>query len=58
MAMCQRQGQDPFHPSFLKEKGFPGGSDSKESAHNAGDPDLIPESGRSPEKGVVTYSMG
>ena len=29
--------------------GFPGGSDSKESACNAGDPGSIPESGRSPE---------
>ena len=28
-----------------------GGSDSKESACNAGDPDLIPESGRSPGGG-------
>ena len=28
--------------------GFPGGSDSKESAYNAGDPDSIPRSGRSP----------
>ena len=27
---------------------FPGGSDSKESACNTGDPDLIPESGRVP----------
>ena len=28
--------------------GFPGGSDSKESACNAGDPVSIPGSGRSP----------
>ena len=28
--------------------GFPCGSDSKESACNAGDPDLIPGMGRSP----------
>ena len=32
-------------------KGFPGGSDSKESACNAGDPDLIPGSDRSPGEG-------
>ena len=32
-------------------KGFPGSSDSKESGCNAGDPDLIPGSGRSPEEG-------
>ena len=31
--------------------GFPGGLDSKESACSAGDPDLIPGSGRSPEEG-------
>ena len=31
--------------------GFPGGSDSKESASNAGDLGLIPGSGRSPEEG-------
>ena len=31
--------------------GFPGGSDSKESACNAGDPGSIPGSGRSPGEG-------
>ena len=31
--------------------GFPGGSNGKESACNAGDPGLIPGSGRSPEEG-------
>jgi len=31
--------------------GFPGGSDSKASACNAGDLDLIPGEGRSPGKG-------
>ena len=31
--------------------GFPGGSDSKESACSAGDPSLIPESGRSSREG-------
>ena len=31
--------------------GFPGGSDSKESACNAGDPGLIPGSERSPGEG-------
>ena len=30
--------------------GFPGGSDGKESACNAGDPGLLPGSGRSPEE--------
>ena len=31
--------------------GFPGGPDGKESTCNAGDPGLIPESGRSPGVG-------
>ena len=31
--------------------GFPGSSDDKASAYNAGDPALIPGSGRSPEEG-------
>ena len=31
--------------------GFPGGSDGKASACNAGDPGSIPESGRSPGAG-------
>ena len=35
-------------PVFL---GFPGGSDSKESACNSGDPESIPGLGRSPEGG-------
>ena len=38
------------HPSNLLE-GFPGGSDGKESACNAGDLDSIPGSGRSPGEG-------
>ena len=33
------------------EKGFPGGSNSKESACNVGDPGLIPGLGRSPGEG-------
>ena len=32
-------------------KGFPGGSDGKESAYNAGDRGLIPELGRCPKEG-------
>ena len=32
-------------------KGFPGGSEGKESADNAGDPDSIPGLGRSPGEG-------
>ena len=33
----------------MLRKGFPGGSDGKESACNAGDPGLTPGSGRFPE---------
>jgi len=36
---------------YMNAKGFPGNSDSKESAHNAGDQGLIPGSGRSPGEG-------
>ena len=39
--------------------GFPGGSDSKESAHSAGDLGLIPGWGRSPGEGngyLLDYS--
>ena len=32
--------------------GLPGRSAGKESARNAGDPGLIPESGRSPGEGI------
>ena len=42
-----------------ENKGFPGGSDSKESACNAGDLGLIPGSGRSPGGGngnLLQYS--
>ena len=36
--------------------GFPGGSDSKESACNEGDLDSIPGLGRSLEEGMATHS--
>ena len=38
-----------FH--FCPSLDFPGGSDGKESACNAGDPGLIPGLGRSPGEG-------
>ena len=37
--------------SITRKKGFPGGSESKESTCNAGDPGSIPGSGRSPGEG-------
>ena len=38
----------------MRKKDFPGGSDSKASAYNAGDPGSIPGSGRSPGEGNGT----
>ena len=37
-------------------KGFPDGSDGKESACNAGDPGSIPGLGRPLEKGAANHS--
>ena len=37
-------------------QGFPGGSDSKESACNAEDPGLMTGSGKSPGEGMATHS--
>jgi len=48
-----------FSKGFRKDRGFPGGSDGKESACNAGDLGLIPGSGRSPGRGndnLLQYS--
>ena len=41
---------------FFTAPFFPGGSDGKESACNAGVPGSIPGLGRSPEKGMATHS--
>ena len=41
---------------LLRELGFPGGSDGKESAWNAEDPGSIPGSGRPLEKKMTGYS--
>ena len=41
---------------FMVFLGFPGGSDGKESACNAGDLGSIPGSGRSPGEGMATHS--
>ena len=40
-----------FLEGTLLHTGFPGGSDSKESAYNTGDPGSIPGLGRSPGEG-------
>ena len=36
---------------YIFEMGFPGGSDSKESAYNVGDPGSVPGLGRAPGEG-------
>ena len=45
-----------YHKDHHKFRGFPGDSDGKESASNAGDPGLIPGLGRSSGAGMTTYS--
>ena len=55
--MCFILNKDTLLVMGIRQRGlpwrfkFPGGSDSKESTCNAGDPGLIPESGRSSGKG-------
>ena len=46
----------PFELQYKRHWGFPGGSDGKASACNAGDQGLIPGSGRSLEKEMATHS--
>ena len=41
---------------FIQARGFPDGSDGKESASSAGDPGLIPGLGRSPGEEMATHS--
>ena len=48
-SISEDQGQNICLPS--RAQGFPGGSDTKESACNAGDMSLIPGLGRSPGEG-------
>ena len=53
--MLVMQPLDINPPTFLHlplMRGFPNSSVGKESACNAGDPGLIPGSGRSPGKGI------
>ena len=45
------------HLPTLVFLGFPSGSDGKESDLNAGDLDLIPGSGRSPEEEGIGYPL-
>ena len=43
--------EDPLEKEIATHQGFPGGSDGKASAYNAGDPDSIPGLGGSPGEG-------
>ena len=43
----------PFSSCYPEKLGFPGGSDGKEFACDAGDPGSIPGLGRSPGEGTV-----
>ena len=49
---CPFPTRVPLLEKQIQMLGFPGGSDGKESAWNAGDPGLIPGSGRSPGKRI------
>ena len=49
------KGQSPFGKQFGVTRGFPGGSDGKESVCNVGDLGLIPGWERSLEKGMATH---
>ena len=53
MCVCVPDGKIIPYESYtcMCLRGFPGGSDSKESAYNAGDPSLIPGLGRSSGEG-------
>ena len=48
---ASRDAHENIFEAFTEPKGLPGGSDGKESACNAGDMGLIPESGRFPGEG-------
>jgi len=50
LLLLSQQGRYCYY-YFLSLEGFPGGSDGKESACNAGDPCAVPRSGRSPGEG-------
>ena len=56
MSQAGRMKEKIGDQSLLEDADFPGGSDGKASAYNAGDPGSIPGSGRSPEKDIETHS--
>ena len=52
---CHKRGKEDIKKIRLLEPGFPGGSNSKESAHKAEDTGLIPRLGRPPGEGMATH---
>ena len=61
LSACFQRRENLYLPLHLFQhwrmnKGFPGGSDSKESTCNAGYPDSIPGSGRSPGEEMAIHS--
>ena len=55
ISICGTSFYGPFHP-FLLSMGFPGGSEGKVSACNAGDTDLIPGLEDPLEKELASHS--
>ena len=53
--MCKRNRN--IFPDYLEFGRYTGGSDGKKFAGSAGDPDLIPGSGRSPGEGNATHPL-
>ena len=51
MLLVSTKREDPIQTGFDNLRWFPGGSDDKVSAYNAGDLGSIPGSGRSPGEG-------
>ena len=49
------QGREVLYAQ-VQQRGFPAGSDYKESTCNAGDLGSIPELGRSPGEGILLHS--
>ena len=47
-----KKGHFSWRDILLYGSSFPGGSDCKESAYNAGEPDLIPGLGKYPGEGI------
>ena len=58
MLKSDQSCQSIYYYSLGIHKGFPGGSDGKESTWNVGDPGSIPGLGRSPGEGNKNWGAG